>query len=122
MYDFSRALILGHGDRSLPDEITHQIATLFGIEGVWFYSSSTDLIYRTETVKTFFKESDFRATANTGEVWRDVNHGAFQFSLEAIIQLIAIAIERARAQETATLLHATRQSELADEPSQRRNR
>lgn len=135
MYEFSRALILGHEDRTLPEEITYQIAKAFEIESVWFYSCRTDLIYRTGATKALFKESDFRATANTGEVWRDANHGALilpirlggpclgslgiagtaslsSFTLEGITQLIAIAIERARAQETATLLDATRQSEL----------
>ena len=134
MYDFSRALILGHDDRSLPNEITHQIAALFGIESVWFYSCETDLIYRTEVIQTSFKESEFRSTANTGNVWTDVNQSASilpihlggaclgslgiagtvslsSFALEAITQLIAIAIARARAQETATLLEATRQNE-----------
>jgi two-component system sensor histidine kinase KdpD len=135
MYDFSRALILGHEDRGLPDEITHQMAALFGIDSVCFYSSRTDLIYRAETAQTPFKDDDFRSTANTGKVWSDVNQRALilpirlggaslgslgiagsvslsDFALEAITQLIAIAIERARAQETATLLDATRQSEL----------
>lgn len=134
MYDFSRALILGHDDRSLPDEITQQIAALFGIESVWFYSSDTDLIYRAETIQTSFKDSDFRATANTGKGWSDTDQSALivpirlggtslgslgiagtvslsDFAVEAITQLIAIAIERARAQETATLLEATRQNE-----------
>jgi two-component system, OmpR family, sensor histidine kinase KdpD len=134
MYDFSRALILGNEDRSLPDEITHQIAAQFGIESVWFYSCDTELIYRTETVQTSFKDSDFRATANTGNVWSDADHtasivpirlgGTFlgslgiagsvslsDFSLEAITQLIAIAIARARAHQTAMTLEATRQNE-----------
>jgi two-component system, OmpR family, sensor histidine kinase KdpD len=134
MYDFSRALILGHDDRSLPNEITHQIAAQFGIESVWFYSCETDLIYRTETIQTSFKDSDFRATANTGTVWSDTNHGASivpirlggsflgslgiagsvslsDFALEAITQLIAIAMARARAHEAAMFLEASRQNE-----------
>ncbi|MDQ2841548.1 MAG: DUF4118 domain-containing protein [Acidobacteriota bacterium] len=134
MYDFSRALILGHDDRSLPDQITHQIAALFGIESVSFYSCETDLVYRTEVIQTSFTASQFRATANTGNVWHDVNQSASilpirlggtslgslgiagtvslsSFALEAITQLIAIAIARAQAQETATLLEATRQNE-----------
>ena len=134
MYDFSRALILGHDERSLPNEITHQIAALFGIESVWFYSCETDVVYRTEVIQTSFEESELRATANTGNVWSDIGQSALilpirlggaslgslgiagtvslsSFALEAITQLIAIAIARARAQETATLLEATRQNE-----------
>ena len=134
MYDFSRALILGHDDRSLSDEITHQIASLFEIENVWFYHRGTDSIYRTEATQNPLRESAVRAAAETGKTWSDVNQkasivpirlgGAYlgslgiagnislsDFALEAITQLIAIAIERARAYETATHLEATRQNE-----------
>ena len=134
MYDFSRALILGHDDRGLPDEITHQIAALFGIESVWFYSCSTDSVYRTETRHTLLAESEMRASADSGKAWADPNQTALispirlggsclgslglagdnlpsDFALEAITQLIAIAIERARAQETAAHIEAIRQNE-----------
>jgi len=134
MYDFSRALILGHDDRSLANQITHHIAQSFGIESVWFYDRYTDFISRSETIQTPFEDSLLRDIASTGKIWRDASQSALivpvrlggaclgslgvagretlsEIALQAITQLVAIAMERARMQQAATLIEATRQNE-----------
>ncbi len=134
MYEFSRALILGNDDSSFPDQVIHQVSNLFDVKSVWFYSCETDAVSKTETVRALFQESDLREVARTGTARIDRDNGtaivpirlggapsgtlgiAADFSLpdvvlDAITQLIAIAIERARAQRVATLTEATRQNE-----------
>ncbi len=134
MYDFSRALILGHDDRSLANQITHHIAESFGIESVWFYDLYTDSVSRSDSIETPFDDSLFRNVASSGTFWRDASQSALivpvrlggaslgslgiagketlsEIALQAITQLVAIAMERARMQQAANLIEATRQNE-----------
>lgn len=134
MYDFSRALILRPEDRSLPNQITLQIATLFQIESVWFYDRAADFLFCTQTNGIPLEESLFRNVAATGNPWYNTEHSALivpvrlggshlgslgiagtgrlsEVALQAITQLIAIMMERARAQDTAARIEASRQNE-----------
>jgi two-component system sensor histidine kinase KdpD len=134
MYDFSRGLMLGDDDRSLASRIARQVANSFEIETVWLYDCHTDSISRSETVRTSLDESILRAIASSGTTWRDESQNVLivpvrlggtslgslaiagrekpsEIALQALTQLVAIAMERARAQEAATLIEATRQNE-----------
>lgn len=134
MYDFSRALILGPQDRSLPSQITLQMATLFQIESVWLYDCATDTISQSGIKEARPQESLFRTVAATGESSYDLEQNILivpvklgnaslgslavvgaetlsEVALQAVTQLIAIAMERARAQEVATRMEISRQNQ-----------
>ena len=134
MYDFSRALMLGDTDRSLPKHATQQISELFELEDVRFYSCETDSVYNTTEAESSLTDSLLREAARSAKTWTHADGsalvvpiqlgghrfgslgiaGAARFSevaLQAVAQLIAIAMERARDQETANRLEATRQNE-----------
>jgi two-component system sensor histidine kinase KdpD len=134
MYDFSRALMLGDADRTLPKHAARQISELFELEDIWLYSCETDSVYNLATVETSLTDSLLREAARSGNVWRSADGSALvvpiqlgghsfgslgvagaaklsEVALQAIAQLIAIAVERARAQEKASRLEATRQNE-----------
>jgi two-component system sensor histidine kinase KdpD len=134
MYDFSRALILGPDDRGLPGQIALQLATLFQIESVWFYDCATGAISRSETKAIPLQEALLRNVAANGnssyDAERDVlivpvklggaclgslgvarTEALSDVGLRSITQLIAIALERARAREAATRMEASRQNE-----------
>jgi two-component system sensor histidine kinase KdpD len=134
MYDFSRGLILGKEEGSLADQIVRQIVESFGVESAWFYDSKTDLISKIEGIEPLGQNPPLREVSATGRVWRNagqtvllvpVRLGGMQLgslgmggavilsevAMQALAQLIAIAIERARAQQDAARLEATRQNE-----------
>ena len=134
MYDFSRGLILGKEDCSLADQIVKQIVESFGVENAWFYDCATGTTSKIDSAAPAFEESLLAEVAATGQVWRNASQTALvvpvrlggpslgslgvagelvlsEVALKAIGQLVAIAIERARAQQVATRMEATRQNE-----------
>ncbi|MBV9035505.1 MAG: DUF4118 domain-containing protein [Acidobacteriaceae bacterium] len=134
MYDFSRALMLGDTDRTLLKHAAQQISELFELENVWLYNFETDLIVQVTTEQTSLQDSLLREAARSGRIWRSADGSALivpiqlgghslgslgvaggrklsEVALQALAQLVAIALERAQAQETANRLEATRQNE-----------
>jgi len=134
MYDFSRALMLGDTDRTLLKYAAQQISELFELEDVRLYSRETDSVVQVTTEQTSLGDSLLRETARSGRTWRSADGSALvvpiqlgghslgslgvaggkklsEVALQALAQLVAIALERARAQETANRLEATRQNE-----------
>ncbi len=134
MYDFSRALMLGEADRSLNYHVTQQLSQSFGLGTVSFYEASTDTVSEISEERKGVPEALLRRVSALGETWSDaaqsilvvlVRLGGNGFgsigiaraellskvTLEAVAQLVAIAMERARAQQRASLLEATRQNE-----------
>lgn len=134
MYDFSRALMLRGDERSLADQITQNLSELFGFQDVWFYDRRTDSVCKIATQDSPLEESLLRDVAAGGKVWRNADQAALiipvglggrllgslgvcgttstsEVALQAMAQLIAIIIERARAEEAATRAEATRQNE-----------
>jgi two-component system sensor histidine kinase KdpD len=134
MYDFSRGLILGKEDRSLADQIISQIFESFGVQGARFYDSATGITSKIEGAESVFQDSQLVEVANSGRVWKDESAAALivpvrlggaslgslglagkmalsEVGLQAVAQLIAIAIERARVQEIAARNEATRENE-----------
>jgi two-component system sensor histidine kinase KdpD len=134
MYDFSRALMLGDTDRTLLKHATQQISELFQLQNVWLYHCATDSICKATMVESPLRDSLLHDVADSGTIWRDVDGstlivpirlgghslgslgiagaiGLSEVAMQAVAQLVAIAMERARTQETASLLEATRQNE-----------
>jgi two-component system sensor histidine kinase KdpD len=134
MYDFSRALMLGGTDHPLLKHAAQQVSELFELEDVRLYSRESDSVCRAMTIESSLTDSLLRETARSGKVWRQADGSALvvpiqlgghrlgslgmaggaklsEAALGAIVQLIAIAMERAQAQEAASRLEATRQNE-----------
>ncbi len=134
MYDFSRSLMLGDEEHSLADQITRQIAEAFDVESAWYYDSATGKISKADGEETALEESRFEQVASSGRRWRNARGTALivpvqlgkaslgslgvaggtvlpEVAMQAVAQLVAIAIERARSQEAANRVEATRQNE-----------
>lgn len=134
MYELSRAVMLRDTGRGLADQITQKISELFGVEDVAFYERESDAVYRSAASVSRLKENLLREVARTGASWQDAASSALivpirlggphlgslgvagtsnisEVALQAIAQLIAIALERARAQDVALRAEATQQNE-----------
>jgi two-component system, OmpR family, sensor histidine kinase KdpD len=136
MYNFSRALMLRGNERTLADEITLKISDLFDVQDVSFYDREADSVSNSKTAAAGSPLDDafLREVARTGEMWRKPESAAViapvrlggrslgslgitgsdrisEVALQAIAQLVAIALERARAQDAATRAEVARQNE-----------
>jgi len=134
MYEFSRALMLRDDERTLPDQIVQKISELFGAEDVSFYDRKSDAICSLGLLDSPLQVSQLREVARSGEVWRKPEssamiapirlggrslgslgvagaNGLTEIALQAVAQLVAIALERARTQEFAARAEAARQNE-----------
>ncbi len=134
MYDFSRALMLRDDERNLADQITQKISEIFDVQDVSFYDREGDSVHRMWLPDSALQEAFLREAAGTGEIARKPESrvivvpvrlggrslgslgvagstGISEVGLQAIAQLIAIALERGRAQEMAARVEATRQNE-----------
>lgn len=132
LYEFSRALMLG-GESRLAHQIVRQVAEVFDVREAAFYEQATDTINRAGTEESAVSESLLRDVARTGRDWHGDRERALivpvrlggrilgslgwaglrlsDAALPAIAQLAAIAMERARQQEVANRIEATRQNE-----------
>ncbi|MDQ2775675.1 MAG: ATP-binding protein, partial [Acidobacteriota bacterium] len=122
------------GERTLATQITEQIVDLFGVQDVSFYDISADSVYRSRLETSALSDSEIREVARAGEIWRRAASFAVavpvglggsrlgalgvsgrdapsEVALQAIAQLVAIAIERDRAQDIANRTEAERQNE-----------
>ncbi|MBV8833519.1 MAG: DUF4118 domain-containing protein [Acidobacteriaceae bacterium] len=134
MYDFSRALMLGNPADTLANQITQKISELFLVEEVAFYDRQSEKVCSITSSNSRLEEAALREVARTGLPRRNDDTGVLivpvrlggpclgslgiagnssvsEIALQAIAQLVAIAIERARAQELADRADATRQNE-----------
>lgn len=134
MYDFSRGLMLGEESHSLPDHVVKQIVASLGAENAWFYDAGTGKTYKIENPEQPLPEGLLAQVAETGLLHRNPTNAALvvpvrlggaslgslgvagkvdvsEVGLQAIAQLVAIAMERARVQQVATRAEATRQNE-----------
>ncbi len=133
MYNFSRALMLGDNERPLSNHIAQQLSQSFDLQNVSFYDSAADRV-RQVSQGEGVPEPLLRRVAASGETWRDTGkqqlvvpvrlgqgslgsigvsgtQSVSEVALQAIAQLVAIALERAKAQQTAHLLEAAKQNE-----------
>jgi two-component system sensor histidine kinase KdpD len=134
MYNFSRALMLRDDERTLPDEITQKISELFDVQDVSLYDREADSVSTIAPPGSPLQEAFLRDVATTGEMWRKPESTALivplrlggrsmgslgvagsnrisDVALQAIAQLVAIGLERARAQDLAVRAEAARQNE-----------
>lgn len=133
LYDFSRALMLGDGERGLAGQIAQQIVEVFEVRSSAFYDPAGNAVYNAGADDSALPEPALREVARTGQSSKDFVQNASivpvrlggrslgslgvattelsDAALSAIAQLAAIAIERARAQQIANRAEATRQNE-----------
>src|SRR4051794_12531630 len=134
MYDFSRGLMLGEETQSLPDHVVKQIVESLGVENAWFYDAASGRTSKIENPDWPLPDAVLAQVAETGQLVRNPTNAALivpvrlggaclgslavagqvgvtEVGLQAIAQLVAIAIERARVQQVATRAEATRQNE-----------
>ena len=134
MYEFSRALMLRDPERTLEIQTTQQIVDLFDVQNVCFYDALKDSLTSYAPVRNPKIEEATRQVAQSGAIWRSpdgkttvvpIGFGGLHLgsigvsgspipsdvALQAIAQLVAIAIERGRAQETENRIAAARQNE-----------
>lgn len=134
MYEFSRSLMLWDEERTMPDQIAQKISELFAVQDVSFYDRESDSVRRIGPPESPLQEATLRSVAETADVWRRPESAATvvpvrlggrslgslgiagsthmsEVALQAIAQLIAIALERARAQELAARVQIARQNE-----------
>lgn len=133
MYEFSRALML-HDDRTLTTQTVQQLSAIFNLTHVFLFDAPDGNIVEGRGRVSDGMESTLRRVALSGSSWssdggrtrvvplilggRSQGSLAIQNSsdpsdvaLQALAQLIAIAMERSRAQTAANHLQATRENE-----------
>ena len=132
VYEFSRALMIGDDERSVGAQIAQSIAQAFHVPEVALYDRASDTVHRGGP-RTSLTEEQLRDVARTESAWSSLLHktsivpvrlGArilgslgvaggslSDAALQAVAQLGAITLERARAQEIANRAEATRQNE-----------
>ncbi len=134
MYDLSRALMLRDTGRGLAEQVSQKISQLFEVEDVSFYERESDTVYRSSVSGSRLEDEHLREIATTGAPWRDATLSAIivpvrlggphlgslgiagtttisEVALQAIAQLVAIASERARAQEVTARTEVAQQNE-----------
>jgi two-component system, OmpR family, sensor histidine kinase KdpD len=132
VYEFSRALMIGDDQRGVAPQIAQSIAQVFHVPEVALYERATDVVHRGGPA-TSLLEAQLRDAARNESAWSSLSQktsilpvrfggrilGSLglvgttlsEAALQAVAQLGAIALERARAQEAANHAEATRQNE-----------
>jgi two-component system sensor histidine kinase KdpD len=132
VYEFSRALMIGDDRRGVAAQIAQSIAQVFHVPEVALYERATNTIHRGGP-QTSLSEAQLRDAALTESAWSSLSQKSSilpvrfggrilgslglvgtalsEAALQAVAQLGAIALERARAQEAANRAEATRQNE-----------
>ena len=133
LYAVSRAILLTEAKQSAAKQIAHQIAHAFGFPAVALYDRNSDEIHRAGPEDLPDVDDKLRATAIEGTLFRDPTSqltidsirlggdpiGSIAFrgaplsdtALQALSNLVAIGLEKARSQEAANRAEAARQSQ-----------
>lgn len=128
LYELSRAVLLDTGERGLESTIAHQIADIFGFDSVLFYDLADRKAYAAgprdvqiawdelERIKepTALHDRSRAIPVRLGNKFVGVlvvGGEVGKTALEAIANLVAIAVERAASQELASRARAARKSE-----------
>lgn len=133
LYALSRAILLTDSTQSVAGQIAHQIAQIFGCQGVMLLDRYTGELHRAGPSDLSFAEDKLRQAASEGTFMQDDEsrtaitpirlggqpigglaiHGAplSGTALQAIGNLVAIGLEKVRGQEAANQAEAARQSE-----------
>ena len=133
LYELSRGLMLIDNQFAMAEQVSYRIAQVFGLPCVAVFDRKREHVYRTDPQDLFVSDSKLRDVALQGTVFHDsaarlailplslggepvgslaISGGAISdTALHAIGNLTAIAMERARAEETASRMEAARQNE-----------
>jgi two-component system sensor histidine kinase KdpD len=134
MYRFSRALMMGEEALPFARQVLKQVFQCFDVKEASFYDRRADLIVSSPESPSGFETSMVRTVAEKSECWRNAAGTALlvplklgsaslgslgiagdaipsEVAMQSIAQLVAIAIERARAHEMSAHMEATRESE-----------
>lgn len=133
LYSFSRSILLIEGEESFPRQLAQRLAEAFALDAVVLYDRRTDQIFRGGPNEFEGLEEQLRDAARHGASFADpakrrvitaVRLGSQPIAalalqgpempdsvLQGIANLVAIGIERARAQEMAHQMEAAQRSE-----------
>ena len=132
LYSFSRAILLIERTESFPARLLAKLVETFELSAAVLYERHTGKFYRTGTVESDGLEDQLRDAALNGRSSKDAEHrmltavslGSESIAslallgppmpdsvLQGIANLVAIGLDRARAQELAEQVEAVRQSE-----------
>ncbi len=133
VYALSRAILLTEAGRRAPKEYTKEIAQIFNLPSVALYERDTDSIFRAGPTDLPGVEDKLRAAAALDTLFCDElsditvtsihlggrpiaslaigGHMLSDSALQAICNLVAIGLEKVRAQEAASQAEAARRSE-----------
>ena len=133
LYTFSRAILLIHSNEPVPKQLVQKLADIFGLSAAVLYDRQTGEIYRAGPSDFEGLEDQLRKAAVEGASFSDterkrvittVRLGSEPIAslavqgasmpdsvLQGIANLIAIGLERARAQDLTNQMEAARRSE-----------
>jgi len=133
LYTFSRAILLIDNTEPFPKQLVRKLAEIFELSAVVLYERRSEEFYRAGPADFEGLEDQLRETALQGVSFTDPQHNriitavrlgsdpiaalALQGTqmpdavLQGLANLVAIGLERARAQDLASQIEAARQSE-----------
>jgi two-component system, OmpR family, sensor histidine kinase KdpD len=132
LYTFSRAILLIDSSESFPAHLIQKSADIFRLDFVMLYDRRTDKFYRAgssdvEGLENQLRETALHSTTSLNDrscTFSSIRLGSEPIAslaiqehritdsvLQGIVNLIAIGLERARAQDLAHEIEATRRSE-----------
>src|SRR5439155_14757723 len=133
LYELSRALMLVDKQSAITGQISQRISQVFDVESAAVFDRRTDQIYKTGAADLPISDSKLKDAALQGTAFHDpianlsvlplalggtpvgslaiCGASISDTALQSIVNLASIAIERARAEETASRMEAARQNE-----------
>lgn len=135
LYTFSRAILLISDlqGQPFPKQLTQKLAEIFGLEAALLYDRRSDEVFRGGPAEVEAMEAHLRDTARNGESFQDpttnrvvtaIRLGSEPIAalaiqgphmpdsvLQGIANIVAIGLERARAEDLAHQVEAARRSE-----------
>jgi two-component system sensor histidine kinase KdpD len=133
LYTFSRAILLIDNSEPFPKQLMQKLAEVFELTAVVLYERRTEALYRAGPSDFEGLEDQLRDAALQGTSFADTQHNRIITAvrlgsepiaglavqgvqmpdsvLQGIANLVAIGLERARAQDLASQIEAARQSE-----------
>ncbi len=133
LYSFSRAILLIDSTIPFPQQVIERLAEIFKLNGAVLYELRTGEFYRTGTAMLEGVENQLREAPLSGSSFSEIQQHPILVGvrlgseplasmalggakmpgsvLQGIANLVAIGLERARAQELAQQIEAARQSE-----------
>lgn len=133
LYALSRAILLTEPSQSVPKQVAAEVARVLGVSGVTLYDRETQQFYRSGPEDFPGPDEQLRQAALQGTLFRSADGRTIitairlgsqpiaslgirgvelsDSALHSLANLVAIGLERARAQEAASRAEAARQSE-----------